>query len=51
MTDLDDPDLDSEITQEEVKSIFFSFRNAKSPGLDNLAAEDFKLHVILCLHI
>ena len=41
-TDLEDPDLDCEITQEEVKSVIFSLKNAKSPGLDNLAAEVFK---------
>ena len=42
MTDLDNPDIDSEITQQEVKSVIISFRNAISPALDNLAAEDFK---------
>ena len=42
MTDLTDPDLDSEITSDEVKSVIFSLKNAKSPGIDNLAAEVFK---------
>ena len=41
-TDLTDPDLDSEITQDEVRSVVFSLKNSKSPGLDNLAAEVFK---------
>ena len=42
MTDLNDPDLDAEITLGEVKSVIKDLKTAKSPGIDDLAAEVFK---------
>ena len=43
MTDLIDPELDGEIRPEEIRSVIVSLKNDKSPGLDNLVAEIFKL--------
>ena len=42
MTDLNDPDLYTEITLGEVKSVIKDLKTAKSPGIDDLAAEVFK---------
>ena len=43
VTDLIDPDLDGEIRPEEIRSVIASLKNAKSPGMDDLVAEIFKL--------
>ena len=40
--DLIDPELDGEIKPEEIRSVV-SLKNDKSPGMDNLVAETFKL--------
>ena len=43
VTGLIDPELDGEIKPEEIRLVIVSLKNDRSPGMDNLVAETFKL--------